>query len=189
VARRAMARPGILCRKSQVAQNQSPNALVGASERVLTMPRNNRSEDLLPEESRTRYRVLSYWRTRPAATFDARIRADIHDWLGTLSSTSPEWRAAIGGDAAAAIRMTLHLWPSPEVCIMADTVMTILLACALDNAAAASVLAATLRKSSLSRRKRTALAASWSLYHWRLTQGRGGRVHPFLAPKAHRRLS
>jgi len=43
-------------------------------------------------------------------------------------------------------------------------VMTILLACAFDNAAAASVLSAALRRSPLPHRQRAVLSASWAAH-------------------------
>lgn len=109
-------------------------------------------------------RVLAYWRTHPAESFDLNMRASIDDWLRSLSATSPQWRAAIGGDAASAIGMALRLWPLRGICPLADMVMTILLAAAFDNAAAANVLSVTLRNIAIGHRKRMMLSKSWSAH-------------------------
>jgi hypothetical protein len=110
-------------------------------------------------------RVLAYWRARPANSFDAVTRAEIDAVLRSLSSTSPEWRAAIAGDAAAAIGIVLRLRPSHPMCPLTDLVMTILLACAFKNAAAANVLSITLKKLPITCRNRLALSTSWSRHH------------------------
>jgi hypothetical protein len=110
-------------------------------------------------------RVLAYWRTRPAASFDSKARANIDEWLRSLSSTSPQWHAAIAGDAACAIGMALRLWPLRTICPLVDMVMTILLAAAFDNAAAANVLSVALRKTPITPRKRMMLSRSWSTHH------------------------
>jgi hypothetical protein len=106
-------------------------------------------------------RITSYWRTLPAHAFDTAQRTDVHDWLRNLSSTSPEWRAAIGGDVACAIGVALRLWPLHTVCPITDVVMTILLAVALKDAAAANVLSTSLKQIPISHRRRTTLAKSW----------------------------
>ncbi|MDA9408087.1 hypothetical protein [Bradyrhizobium sp. CCBAU 45384] len=115
-------------------------------------------------------RVLVYWRTRAADTFDPRMRANIDNWLRSLSATSPEWRAAIGGDAACAVAMALRLWPLRAVCPLVDMVMTILLAAAFDNAAAANVLAVVLQKAPISHRTRRMLSRSWSTHQRKLAR-------------------
>lgn len=133
--------------------------------------------------------MLAYWRTRSAESFDARTRAEIDGWLRSLSSTSPEWRAAIAGDAAAAIGIVLRLRPSRPICPLTDLVMTILLACAFKNAAAANVLSIALKKLPITCRNRLALSTSWSRHHSAMA-GRtasGALTAPF--PNAPRRMS
>lgn len=118
--------------------------------------------------------VLIYWRTRPAGSFDLRTRATIDEWLRSLSSTSPEWRAAIAGDAACAIGMALRFWPLRSICPLADMVMTVLLAAAFDNAAAANVLSVALRNIPIARRKRMMLSRSWSTHQRKLARRTAG---------------
>lgn len=47
--------------------------------------------------------VLVYWRTKVAESFDERARAEVTHFVAGISATMPEWRAAIRGDAAAAV--------------------------------------------------------------------------------------
>ncbi|MDF0498259.1 hypothetical protein [Bradyrhizobium yuanmingense] len=132
--------------------------------------------------------LLCYWRTKPAQSFDAHMRAEIRDWVGGLSSIDPQWRAAIAGDAAAAVAIALEIRPVTQVCLAVDITMTILLARAFDNAAAALVLCDALRRIPLARSVRTTLLTSWMVFHsklalrstpWRrahlFDQGRGTR--------------
>lgn len=108
--------------------------------------------------------ILRYWRTLPAQSFDAPQRADVHDWLQILSSTSPEWRSAIAGDATSAIGIALRFWPLCNLCPITDVVMTILLAAAFKDAAAANVLSTALKQIPISHRRRTMLSKSWALH-------------------------
>lgn len=134
-------------------------------------------------------RVLAYWRTHPADAFDSRMRSDIGEWLRCLSATSPEWRAAIGGDAACAIGMALRLWPLRAICPVVDMVMTILLAAAFDDAAAANVLAVALRKAPIARRTRMKLSRSWLTRHSILARRTVSGTRNVKSQKAPRRVS
>lgn len=126
------------------------------------MQRNDTLKAIFDDNDDVVRRVLSYWRTIPAESFDSDRLAELAGWLRRLSSTSPEWRSAISGDAAEAIGIVLRLWPPRPQSPLVDVVMTILLASALENAAAANVLSATLLRMPIPRRRRKALALSWS---------------------------
>ena len=47
--------------------------------------------------------ALSYWRIFRAEEFDKDRIGEVATCVAAISSTMPEWRAAVGGDAAAAI--------------------------------------------------------------------------------------
>ena len=51
--------------------------------------------------------VLHYWRTKTAESFDERARAEVAAFVACISATMPEWRAAIRGDAAAAVDLVV----------------------------------------------------------------------------------
>lgn len=127
-------------------------------------------EPALDSKARSRVtgRVLGYWRTVPAQSFDSHMRAEIRDWVRGLSAIDPRWRAAIAGDAAAAIAIALEMRLIVEVCLTVDVAMTILLACAFDNAAAALVLCDSLKRIPLPRRTRATLLTSWMIFHSKL---------------------
>ncbi|MBC9879929.1 hypothetical protein G8O24_21545 [Bradyrhizobium sp. INPA01-394B] len=129
---------------------------------------------------------MSYWRSLPAQAFDTPQRADVHELLRSLSSTSPEWRAAIAGDAPSAIGIALRFWPLHTVCPITDVVMTILLAAALKDAAAASVLSTSLKQIPISHRRRTTLSKSWVLHQTILAGLAAAAAH---APRPQRRKS
>lgn len=129
---------------------------------------------------------MRYWRTLPAQSFDAAQRADVHDWLQSLASTSPEWRSAIAGDAASAIGIALRFWPLRTVCPITDVVMTILLAAALTDAAAANVLSTSLKQIPINHRRRTTLSKSWILHQTILAGLAAAAAH---APRQQRRKS
>lgn len=109
--------------------------------------------------------VLSYWRTIAAEAFDDGRRAQVAECISRISSTSPEWQAAINGDAAVAAGLVLRLEPPPRISGGVDLVMTILLNTAFGDAGAALVLAHGLRKMPLDPRLRARLATSWLVHN------------------------
>ncbi|MFQ3451804.1 hypothetical protein PMN64_00550 [Bradyrhizobium sp. UFLA01-814] len=108
--------------------------------------------------------TLSYWRQYGAESFDARRIAEVVACVARISSTIPDWRKAIDGDAAAAIGIVLPQ-PRPEkFTIRVDLPMTVLLNCAFHDAAAALVLSNRLMQMPLSEGHRTNLSTSWLVH-------------------------
>lgn len=108
---------------------------------------------------------LNYWRRYPADAFDASLRAAIAETLVRIGSILPEWKAAIAGDAAAAVGIVLRMKPPFTISARTDLVMTMLLSCAFDSAGAALVLSYALRRMRLRRDLRWRLADSWIAHH------------------------
>jgi hypothetical protein len=109
--------------------------------------------------------VLSWWRTRPRQSFDAKARSEVKTFLRNPYPRNPRWRAAIDGDAAAAVGIALRLKAPLQPSARVDRAMTVLLACAFDNAAAAHVLVHMVRRTQLAPRKRAVIATSWLARH------------------------
>lgn len=105
--------------------------------------------------------VLGYWRTVPAEVFDDADKEEVIAFVRNTTSTIPEWRRAIEGDAAAAIAMVMDRKPPASIDIKVDYPMTVLLSCAFDDATAALVLSHKLRLMPLEPRLRSKLATSW----------------------------
>lgn len=108
-----------------------------------------------------RRRVLSYWRSVPAEEFDAAFKAEVTAFVRETTTTIPEWRRAIAADSAAAIAMVIDCKSPDFIGIKVDFAMTVLLACAFDDPAAALVLSVKLRQMPLPARLRKQLATSW----------------------------
>jgi len=108
---------------------------------------------------------LSYWRTFKAEEFDETRKNEVADCVADIASTMPEWRAAIVGDAAAAIGLVLPSKPPKRIGLKVDLPMTTLLRCAFENAAAAFVLAHKLRQMPLDPVHRSNLATSWLVHN------------------------
>ena len=106
-------------------------------------------------------RVLSYWRSVPAEEFDDAFEAEVTAFVRGTTTTIPEWRRAIAGDTAAAIAMVIDCKAPNTIGIKVDFAMTVLLACAFDDPAAALVLSVKLRQMPLPARLRKQLATSW----------------------------
>jgi hypothetical protein len=109
--------------------------------------------------------TLSYWRRIAAETFDDALKSDVHDCVGRISSTIPEWRNAIRGDAGAAVALVLRIKDPVIIGMKLDLAMTVLLRCAFDDAAAALVLGHTLRRMPLDPHDRARLATSWLVHN------------------------
>ena len=109
--------------------------------------------------------TLSYWRTFAAASFNERRRAEVAECVRSISATTPEWQAAVRGDAAAASGLALLLKTPPRISARVDLTMTILLNTAFGNAGAALVLSHALRQMPLSSRRRAKLATSWLVHN------------------------
>ncbi|MBR1172693.1 hypothetical protein JQ617_01885 [Bradyrhizobium sp. KB893862 SZCCT0404] len=108
-----------------------------------------------------RPRVLSYWRSIPAEEFDDAFKSEVTAFVRGTTTTIPEWRRAIAGDTVAAIAMVIDCKAPDTIGIKVDFAMTVLLACAFDDPAAALVLSVKLRQMPLPARLRKQLATSW----------------------------
>jgi len=112
--------------------------------------------------------TLSYWRRFAAETFDDALKADVLDCVNRISSTIPQWRNAILGDAGAAVALALRIKAPTVIGVKLDLAMTVLLRCAFDDAAAAVVMSHVLRKMPLDPHDRARLATSWLVHNiWR----------------------
>src|SRR5215475_10995064 len=90
--------------------------------------------------------AFAYWRGYTAEMFDEDLKRDVRACVGKISSTIPEWRAAIRGDAAAAVKLALQMRMPTEVTAPLDFTMTVLLAAAFEDAGAASVMAHVIQR-------------------------------------------
>lgn len=110
---------------------------------------------------------VAWWRTLPSDAYrDAEqlvLRALVKH-VGVLHGDDA-LRAALAGDAAAAIDVAFTLMPIEETTLTADIAMTALCRCALaPNASAALVMAQVLGLTDLDHGLATELAASWYSY-------------------------
>ncbi|TWI76485.1 hypothetical protein IQ16_00726 [Bradyrhizobium huanghuaihaiense] len=113
-------------------------------------------------------RSLEYWRTMSAQEFGPVEIEEVETCVCSISSTMKDWREAVRGDAAAAIRLVLPQKPPERITLKVDLAMTVLLCRALDNAAAALVLSHKLRSMPLDRSLRNRLVTSWRLRFLRI---------------------
>src|SRR5260221_11564603 len=109
--------------------------------------------------------ALAHWRTLPAEDFDDERRAEISRYVSRISSTIENWRLAVGGDAAAAVKLVLPIRTPREITVRHDLAMTVLVNCAFDDPAAVLVLAHKLNVMPLDRYQRARLATSWLVPH------------------------
>jgi hypothetical protein len=120
--------------------------------------------------------VLFYWRTKTAESFDQRARAEVAAFVANISATMPEWRAAIRGDAAAAVDLVVGRRIPERISLRVDLSMTVLPACAFCDPAAALVLSHTLARMPINARDRARLATSWRMHNiWLASCKRDGR--------------
>jgi hypothetical protein len=111
---------------------------------------------------------LRLWRTVPADRFGPAERAAVAECMRRTSTTIEVWRAAIGGDAASAIRLALRMERPHAITPPTDVTMTVLLDAALGGSAgAALVLSYALRKMPLDDVTRRRLATSWLVHNIR----------------------
>ncbi|MET4198643.1 hypothetical protein [Bradyrhizobium sp. LA6.12] len=117
------------------------------------------SQDTLP---------LSWWRTLPSDKLRDAEKLLLHATLERIEVLrgGAELRAALRGDAAAAIAVTFLVTPIQDFTLEVDIVMTALLRCAADgDCAAALVLANVLGRTELGHAHATELSASWFVQH------------------------
>ncbi|MGL9622459.1 hypothetical protein QRQ56_31265 [Bradyrhizobium sp. U531] len=121
--------------------------------------------------------VLVYWRTKTAESFDECARAEVASFVAGISATMPEWRAAIRGDAAAAVGLVVGRRIPQHIGLRVDLSMTVLLARAFFDPAAALVLSHTIARMPIEQRERARLSASWSMHRiWLGSRRAGPRV-------------
>lgn len=117
-----------------------------------------------PDETEAWQDALLYWRSFTAEMFDHALKQEVRDSVARISSTIEDWRAAIRGDAAAAIKVALSMRMPEEVDAKLDLTMTVLLSVALDDAAAASVMAHLVSRAPLDPVDRAGLGTSWLIH-------------------------
>ncbi|MGY4617665.1 hypothetical protein ACVWZ4_002892 [Bradyrhizobium sp. USDA 4472] len=122
---------------------------------------------------------LTFWRGYTAEMFDQSMKQQVQECIARIGSTLDDWRAAVDGDATAAVKVALRLRMPEEVNARLDLTMTVLLAVAFEDAAAASVMADLIDRTPLDWVDRAGLSTSWRLHRiWcesRLRNARGRR--------------
>jgi hypothetical protein len=109
--------------------------------------------------------ALAHWRSYTAEMFDHSLKREVRECISRTTSTIEEWRAAIGGDAAAAIKIALRMRMPEQVDARLDLTMTVLLATAFEDAAAAAAMAHLVDKAPLDPVDRTGLSTSWLVHN------------------------
>jgi hypothetical protein len=118
-----------------------------------------------PEYTEAWQDALSFWREYTAEMFDDALKKQVRDCVARTSSTIEEWRAAIHGDAAAAIKVALRMRMPDQISAPLDLTVTVLLATAFEDAAAASVMAQLVNKAPLDPVDRAGLSTSWLVHN------------------------
>ncbi|MGJ4941448.1 hypothetical protein ACQR1W_12815 [Bradyrhizobium sp. HKCCYLS1011] len=118
-----------------------------------------------PHETEAWQDALAFWRSYTAEMFNDALKEQVRDCVAHTSSTIEEWRAAVRGDAAAAIKIALGMRMPEEVNARLDLTMTVLLAAAFKDAVAAPVMAHLLNKAPLHPIDRIGLSTSWMLHN------------------------
>jgi hypothetical protein len=147
----------------------------------------NTKQKNLSDTAETLSQVLwphQLWRTIPADAFDEHRRLQVLGHVGEYMTTIKEWKEALAGDAACAVRIALRMQiPGERISYPVDARMTLLLHCALNgSAAAALILAHLLRRMPLASEHKNRLATSWLVRNFRALPAAGS-----LAGKSRRR--
>jgi hypothetical protein len=102
------------------------------------------------------------WRMLPAEAFNEVRRLEVMSHVGLYMSNIKKWKDAVAGDAACAAKIALSMEIPDEIDYPVDARMTLLLYCALNGSAGASlVLAHMLRRMPLEQKLKSRLATSW----------------------------
>lgn len=108
--------------------------------------------------------ISAYWREYPAEMFNEELRTEVHERVRRIATTVEEWKAAIQGDASAAVMLALRLRMPAEITAPLDVTMTVLLAAAFNDSVAASVMGDLLQRAPLDAVDRVGLSTSWFLH-------------------------
>jgi hypothetical protein len=108
--------------------------------------------------------ISSYWRAYPAEMFNEELQAEVREWVGQIGTTMDEWKAAIHGDASAAVMLALRMRMPTEITVPLDVTMTVLLAASFEDTVAASVMGDLLQRAPLDAIDRVELSTSWLLH-------------------------
>lgn len=117
-----------------------------------------------PYEPADWHEALAYWREYSAEMFEAELKEQVLSCVMRIQTTVPDWRAAIGGSAAAAVKVALRLRMPDAINVRLDLAMTVLTAAAFDDAGAAAVLADLVESAPLDPVDRTMIATSWRVH-------------------------
>jgi hypothetical protein len=119
---------------------------------------------------------LAYWRGFTAEMFDEAMRSQVRDCVRRIGSTMDDWRGAINGDAAAAVKVASRMRMPAEINSRLDVTMTVLLVAAFDDAGAAKMMASLLQRAPLDPVDRAGLSTSWLVHKiWRESVIRNAR--------------
>jgi hypothetical protein len=129
----------------------------------------------------TKPQPYKLWRMVPAEAFDEVRRLEVMGHVGLYMASIREWKDAVAGDAACAVKIALSMEIPDEIDYPVDGRMTLLLYCALNGSPGASlVLAHMLRRMPLERKLKSRLATSWLTHNLLLAYPKvagTGRLH------------
>src|SRR5688572_5075265 len=114
-------------RKADVRTHQPPLAQHSENPRRVSAEDDDCAAPRAQNEN-DRAAPLAYWRGFTAEMFDEALRCQVRDCVGRISWTTDEWRAAINGDAAAAVKVASRMPTPAEINSRLDVTMSLLLA-------------------------------------------------------------
>lgn len=117
-----------------------------------------------PYEPDEWHAALAAWREHSAEMFDDELKQQVRSCVKRIQTTIGDWRAAIDGDAAAAVKVALRLQMPETINVRLDLAMTVLTAASFEDAAAAAVLADLVESAPLDPVDRTAISTSWRVH-------------------------
>src|SRR5262245_30715055 len=77
--------------------------------------------------------ALAYWREYSAEMFDDELKRQVRSCVKRIQTTIGDWRAAIDGDAAAAVKVALRLRMPETIDVRLDLAMTVLTSAAFED--------------------------------------------------------
>jgi hypothetical protein len=108
--------------------------------------------------------ALAHWRAYPAEQFDDELKQQVRSCVKRIHTTIDDWRAAIEGDAAAAVKVALRIRMPETITARLDLAMTVLAAAAFEDANAAAVLAHLVDRAPLDPVDKTGISTSWLVH-------------------------